>query len=107
LTDTFRKPEQALETVGLSGIHIHGLRHTGNQLTADAGANLPELMAKMGHDSPRAALIYLHSSAERQRTLADAVGHAARAELAKPSKHKTARSSGTRKARGLNDCSKN
>ncbi len=31
-------------------------------------------MVRMGHDSERAALIYLHSSAERQRTLADAVG---------------------------------
>jgi hypothetical protein len=34
-------------------------------------------MARMGHDSERAALIYLHSSAERQRVLADAVGDAA------------------------------
>jgi integrase len=48
------------------GVHLHDLRHTGNQLTANAGANLKELMAKMGHDSERAALIYLHSSGERQ-----------------------------------------
>ena len=40
-------------------------------------------MARMGHDSERAALIYLHSSAERQRALADEVGRAAAAELAK------------------------
>jgi len=40
-------------------------------------------MARMGHDSERAALIYLHSSAERQRALADEVGKAAAAELAK------------------------
>jgi hypothetical protein len=40
-------------------------------------------MARMGHDSERAALIYLHSSAARQRALADAAGEAARAELAK------------------------
>jgi integrase len=57
----------ALAAVGLEGIHFHDLRHTGNQLTANAGANLRELMARMGHDSERAALIYLHSSAERQR----------------------------------------
>ena len=37
-------------------------RHTGNQFTADAGANTRELMVRMGHDSERAALIYLHSS---------------------------------------------
>ena len=45
-------------------------------------------MARMGHDSPRAALIYMHSSDRRQRTLADAVAKAARAELAKSKKDK-------------------
>ena len=69
--------------------HVHDLRHTGNQLTA-AGANLKELMARMGHDSERAALIYLHSTAECQRALADIVGETARAELAKSKKRKTA-----------------
>jgi len=29
-----------LAAVGLEGIHLHDLRHTGNQLTASAGANL-------------------------------------------------------------------
>jgi hypothetical protein len=55
-------------------------------------------MARMGHDSPRAALIYLHSSAERQRALADAVGDTARAELAKPKQRKKTKPSGTRTA---------
>lgn len=88
-----------LAKVGLSGVHFHDLRHTGNQFTADAGANPRELMARMGHDSPRAALIYLHSSGERQRALADAVAHTAREELAKTAKGKK-KSSGTRRARG-------
>ena len=35
-------------------------------------------MDRMGHSSTRAALIYQHSSDERQRKLADAVGEAAR-----------------------------
>jgi hypothetical protein len=83
------------------------LRHTGNQFTADAGANPKELMARMGHDSPRAALIYLHSSGERQRTLADAVSKAARAELSKSKKPKVAKGSGTRRARNHDDRSKN
>ena len=89
----------ALAAVGLEGVHLHDLRHTGNQLTANAGANPRELMARMGHDSERAALIYLHSSRERQRALADAVGEAARAELAKSKKTKKAQPSGTRTAR--------
>jgi integrase len=89
----------ALAAVGLEGIHLHDLRHTGNQLTANAGANLKELMARMGHDSERAALIYLHSSAERQRALADQVGKAAAAELAKPNGREPSKSSGTQRAR--------
>jgi integrase len=71
----------ALAAVGLSEIHIHDLRHTGNQFTADAGANPREFMARMGHDSPRAALIYKHSSDRRQRALAEAVASAALPEL--------------------------
>ena len=47
----------ALAAVGLEGVHLHDLRHTGNQLTASASANPRELMARMGHDSERAALI--------------------------------------------------
>jgi hypothetical protein len=43
--------------------------------------------------------LYLHSSAARQRALADAVGEAARAELAKSKARKTANRSGTRVAR--------
>jgi integrase len=89
----------ALAAVGLAGIHLHDLRHTGNQLTANAGANLRELMARMGHDSERAALIYLHSTAERQQALADAVGKAAGAELAKSQSRKKSKPSGTRMAR--------
>ena len=89
----------ALAAVGLEGVHIHDLRHTGNQFTANAGANPRELMARTGHGSPRAALIYMHSSDKRQRGLADAVAKAARAELAKSKKGKAAKPSGTRTAR--------
>ena len=87
----------------LAGTHLHDLRHTGNQFTADAGANPRELMARMGHDSPRAALIYLHSSTERQRDLANQVGKNAKAALRKPvAKPKR---SGTRVARNQRNAS--
>ena len=85
----------ALDTAGLPGVHFHDLRHTGNQLIANAGANPRELMARMGHDNPRAAMIYLHSSADRQRALADAVGDTARAQLSKPKQRKKVDRSGT------------
>jgi integrase len=89
----------ALIATGLAGTHFHDLRHTGNQFTADAAANPRELMERMGHDSARAALIYLHSSAERQRVLADEMGKNARAALGKPER------SGTRMARGEGETS--
>jgi integrase len=65
---------KAAEDAGLSGVHFHDLRHTGNALTAGAGASLRELMERMGHASTRAALIYQHSTDERQRTLAERSG---------------------------------
>jgi integrase len=51
-------------------IHFHDLRHTGNQLAANAGANLRELMDRMGHSTTRAAMAYLHGSNERQQLIA-------------------------------------
>jgi hypothetical protein len=58
------------------------------------GASLRELMDRMSNSSPRAALIYQHSSDERQRKLADAVGERAHAALGK-----TGIASGTEVAR--------
>jgi integrase len=46
------------ELLGLAGLHFHDLRHTGNQFAANSGAGLRDLMARMGHDSERAAMIY-------------------------------------------------
>jgi integrase len=44
------------------GLHFHGLRHTGNTFAAAGGAGIKNLMACMGHDSERAALIYQHQA---------------------------------------------
>ena len=82
----------ALKKAELPAVHFHDLRHTGNTLTSKtAGANLRELMARMGHSSTRAALIYLHSTDERQREIADALGDLAAGEL----KRKPRRARGT------------
>jgi integrase len=72
----------ALAATGLD-VHLHDLRHTGNQLTANAGANLRELMERMGHSSSRAALIYLHSTSDQQRQLAETVAARVQSELGK------------------------
>jgi len=57
----------------VTGVHFHDLRHTGNTLTAHAGANLSDLMTRMGHSSTRAARIYLHTTPERDRAVATAL----------------------------------
>jgi integrase len=53
---------------------VHDLRHAGNNLVAEAGPTLRELLERMGHATSRAAFIYSHSSPDRQRALADAIG---------------------------------
>jgi integrase len=100
----------AVRSVGVNGVHFHDLRHTGNTLTADAGANLRELMERMGHSSTRAALVYLHSTSERQHAIADAVGTAAKAALGKqlaPGGAKTVTPSGTKVARRRGKATRN
>jgi integrase len=92
---------RALADAGLADFHFHDLRHAGNVLAAAAGASLRELMERMGHSTARAAMIYLHSSDERQRKVADALGELAEAELREDRIRATARhGTGTELARG-------
>jgi integrase len=65
--------QPACASVAPVGFRFHDLRHTGNTLAASTRASTRELMARMGHSSPRAALIYQHATLERDRTLADAL----------------------------------
>jgi integrase len=60
-------------------VHFHDLRHTGNALAAATGASTKELMARMGHSSVRAALIYQHASRSRDKQIADAISQQVRA----------------------------
>ena len=55
--------------------HNHDLRHTGNQFAANSGAGLRDLMARMGHDSERAAMIYQREArgAGADKTITDAI----------------------------------
>ncbi|MEU8588113.1 tyrosine-type recombinase/integrase [Streptomyces sp. NPDC048664] len=64
---------KACQEAGIKGLHFHDLRHTGNTLAASTGASTRELMARTGHSSARAALIYQHASVDRDRLIADAV----------------------------------
>jgi integrase len=63
----------ATRAVGVDGLRFHDLRHTGNTLAATTGASTRELMARMGHASARAALIYQHATRERDAVIAAAL----------------------------------
>ncbi|MET8538824.1 site-specific integrase [Streptomyces sp. NPDC005065] len=64
---------KACDQVGNKGLHFHDLRHTGNTLAAATGASTREFMTRMGHSTARAALIYQHATAERERLIGQAV----------------------------------
>lgn len=49
------------------------MRHTGNQFAANSGAGLRDLMARMGHDSTRAAMIYQHEARGADRAITAAI----------------------------------
>ncbi len=64
---------RARKAVGREDLHLHDLRHSGNTWASATGASTRELMARMGHASPRAALIYQHATADRDRAIAAAL----------------------------------
>lgn len=45
-------------------------------MAAQAGATTKEIMSRLGHASPRAALIYQHAAVDRDREIADRIGEA-------------------------------
>ncbi|MEV1333646.1 site-specific integrase [Micromonospora costi] len=87
----------------MPGLHFHDLRHTGNTIAARTGASNRELMARMGHDSAQAAMIYEHATSEADRAIAQAVSDAVKAEgkkAKKPAAGSSAKGKGRGKKRG-------
>jgi integrase len=61
---------RARKASGLDSMHFHDLRHFAGTMAARTGATTAELMARLGHSSPRAALNYQHATAERDHAIA-------------------------------------
>ena len=51
-------------------LRVHDLRHSGAVLAAATGATLAELMGRLGHSTPQAALRYQHVAGGRDREIA-------------------------------------
>jgi integrase len=69
--------ERAREAAGLPNLRFHDLRHTGQTMAAMAGANLADLMRRLGHSSMVAAKRYLHASDSRDQQIALALSRLA------------------------------
>ncbi len=54
-------------------LRFHDLRHTGATLYAQTGATLAELMDRVGHSTPAAAMRYQHAAQGRDAKLAAAM----------------------------------
>ena len=61
----------ARTTAGQPALRWHDLRHTAATLATVHGATVREVQARLGHSTPAAALRYQHSTAERDRLVAE------------------------------------
>lgn len=58
--------------IDLEPIHIHGLRHTHASLLFEAGANIKEVQARLGHQNTKITLdIYTHVTKESRDSFAE------------------------------------
>jgi integrase len=73
LSTTFGR---ALIAAGAPQMRFHDLRHVAQVYAAEAGATLPELMARLGHATPTAAMVYLHARPDRDHVVTDALSAA-------------------------------
>ena len=61
---------RARSVAGRPDLRVHDLRHTGAVLAAQSGATLAELMARIGHSTPQAALRSQHAARGRDAEIA-------------------------------------
>jgi integrase len=71
---------QARVTLGLDHLHFHDLRHGAATMAASTGAGVKEIMYRIGHSSPQAALRYQHASARRDLRIAEGISDLIRRE---------------------------
>lgn len=69
----YRVYYRARDAAGRPDLRFHDLRHTGAVLAASTGATLAELMGRLGHSTPGAALRYQHAAAGRDMEIAKAL----------------------------------
>ncbi|MES5380382.1 tyrosine-type recombinase/integrase [Mycolicibacterium conceptionense] len=73
----YRHWYKARDAAGRPDLRWHDLRHSGAVMAAMTGATLAELMARLGHSSPQAAMRYQHAAQGRDREIAAALSRLA------------------------------
>lgn len=66
----YRHWYKARDAAGRPDLRWHDLRHSGAVLAAATGASLAELMARLGHSTPQAAMRYQHAAQGRDKQIA-------------------------------------
>ncbi|MEU4681539.1 tyrosine-type recombinase/integrase [Streptomyces xinghaiensis] len=104
-----RRWRRARAAVGLpEDFRFYDLRHTGHTLATQTGATLKDVMVRAGQSSERAALIYQHSTVERQKEIAAGLDARVREDRRRAAEQRAGteggeksdtRSSGTQRAR--------
>ncbi|WP_338892562.1 site-specific integrase [Rhodococcus sovatensis] len=69
----YRRFYTARAKAGRDDLRFHDLRHSGAVLAAATGASLAELMGRLGHSTPAAALRYQHVAGGRDKAIAAAL----------------------------------
>jgi integrase len=80
----------ARDKAGRPDLRFHDLRHTGAVLAASTGATLAELMARLGHSTPGAAMRYQHAAKDRDAEIASALSALATGKPTPKSRRRTA-----------------
>lgn len=68
-----RRYYKAREVAKRKDLRFHDLRHSGAVMAAQTGATLAELMARLGHSTPAAAMRYQHAAQGRDQAIAAAL----------------------------------
>lgn len=77
--------DRARQSLDLTHVHLHDLRHVAGTLAASTGAGTKEIMRRLGHATQEAALRYQHATDERDRVVATGIDRLIRAAREVPS----------------------
>jgi integrase len=77
----YRVWRPAAAAAGRPDLRPHELRHTGATMAAATGATLADLMSRLGHSTPQAAMRYQHAASDRDALIASALSGFAKGKV--------------------------